>query len=183
MKAERIKVVKNWPKSKSICNISVFLGFTNFYYQFIQSFNKIAVSLTSFLKTTGLSNDLAFSKNDNSRPAFSRNNGSRLAFNKNNGSRPVSSRNNGSRPASSRNNNFKPASSRNDGSRLIFERNNSDGKFEGFGGNDIEYAKKSEKSKKLFKSQKSAKSRKNLSKSGNSPSFDTKDNGLSFLAH
>ena len=30
IKAKRIKVVKNWPKLKSICNIQVFLGFANF---------------------------------------------------------------------------------------------------------------------------------------------------------
>ena len=32
---ERIKVVKNWPKPKSMRDIQVFLGFANFYYCFI----------------------------------------------------------------------------------------------------------------------------------------------------
>ena len=31
MKAENIKVVKEWPKPKSIWDIQVYLGFTNFY--------------------------------------------------------------------------------------------------------------------------------------------------------
>ena len=30
MEDERIKVVKNWPEPKSMRNIKVFLGFTNF---------------------------------------------------------------------------------------------------------------------------------------------------------
>ena len=45
----------------------------------------------------------------------------------------------------------------------------------------IEKYRKSLKTRKLSKSQKSAKSRKKLSKSGNSSSFNTKKNGLSFL--
>ena len=31
IKNERIKVVKNWPEPKSVCDIQVFLGFANFY--------------------------------------------------------------------------------------------------------------------------------------------------------
>ena len=37
----------------SVRNIQVFLGFANFYWQFIQRFSHIAASLTSILKTTG----------------------------------------------------------------------------------------------------------------------------------
>ena len=53
----------------------------------------------------------------------------------------------------------------------------------GVSSNTIEIAKKSGKPKDqiLSKSRKSAKSRKNLSKSGNSPNLDVKDNRLSFL--
>ena len=49
---ERIKVVKEWPEPKSVRDIQVFLGFANFYQQFIQGFSKIAALLTSMLKTT-----------------------------------------------------------------------------------------------------------------------------------
>ena len=53
MEAERIEVVRKWPEPKSVRDIQVFLGFANFYRQFIQGFSKIAASLTSILKTTG----------------------------------------------------------------------------------------------------------------------------------
>ena len=82
MEAERIEVVKDWPEPKSVRDIQVFLGFANFYRQFIQSFSKIAAPLTSILKTT-------------SEPAPSRNNGSRLAFSKNDDNRSASGRNDG----------------------------------------------------------------------------------------
>ena len=52
MKVEKIKVVKEWPKPKSVRDIQIFLGFANFYQQFIQSFSKIPILLTSILKTT-----------------------------------------------------------------------------------------------------------------------------------
>ena len=55
IKAKKIKVVKKWPKPKSVWDIQVFLGFANFYQRFIQDFNKIAASLMSMLKTTMLS--------------------------------------------------------------------------------------------------------------------------------
>ena len=35
IKIEKIKIVKNWFELKSVCNIQVFLGFANFYWQFI----------------------------------------------------------------------------------------------------------------------------------------------------
>ena len=53
MEAERIEVVRKWPEPKSVRDIQVFLGFANFYWQFIQGFSKIAAPLTSMLKTTG----------------------------------------------------------------------------------------------------------------------------------
>ena len=55
---ERVEVVKDWPKLKSMHDIQVFLGFANCYQCFIQRFGKIARSLTSILETlnhTGLS--------------------------------------------------------------------------------------------------------------------------------
>ena len=50
MKAKKIEVIKKWPKRKSIQDIQVFLGFANFYWQFIQSFSRIAAPLTLILK-------------------------------------------------------------------------------------------------------------------------------------
>ena len=44
-------MVKKWPEPKSVQDILVFLGFANFYQQFIQDFSKIATPLTSMLKT------------------------------------------------------------------------------------------------------------------------------------
>ena len=54
IEAKKIEVVKKWPKPKSVRDIQVFLGFVNFYWQFIQGLNKIAVPLMSMLKTTVL---------------------------------------------------------------------------------------------------------------------------------
>ena len=85
MEAKRIEVVKNWLKAKSDCNIPVILGFANFYWQFIQGFNKIVALFTSMLKTTRLPNKSAPSKNDSSRLAFSRNNNYKPASRRNNG--------------------------------------------------------------------------------------------------
>ena len=75
MEAKRIKVVKDWPKPKSVRNILVFLGFVNFYWQFIQGFSRIAAPLTSMLKTTRSPDEPAPSRNDDSRPASGRNDG------------------------------------------------------------------------------------------------------------
>ena len=55
---ERIEAVRNWSEPKSVQNIQVFIGFTNFYRRFIQGFNRIAAPLTLMLKTTE-SSDLA----------------------------------------------------------------------------------------------------------------------------
>ena len=52
MEDERIKVVRNWPEPKSVRDIQVFIDFANFYWRFIQGFNRIVVPLTSKLKTT-----------------------------------------------------------------------------------------------------------------------------------
>ena len=43
----------------SIRDIQVFIGFANFYQHFIQGFSKIAALLTSILKTTRSSEELA----------------------------------------------------------------------------------------------------------------------------
>ena len=61
---ERIEVVKNWPKPKSVQDIPVFIGFTNFYRRFIRGFSRRAAPLISILKTTR-SSDLALRDNVN----------------------------------------------------------------------------------------------------------------------
>ena len=45
---------KKLPESKLVWDIQVFLGFANFYWQFIQSYSKIIALLTSMLKITRL---------------------------------------------------------------------------------------------------------------------------------
>ena len=52
MEDEKIEAVKQWPELQSVQDIQVFLGFANFYRQFIQEFSQIAVPLTSMLKTS-----------------------------------------------------------------------------------------------------------------------------------
>ena len=74
MEAKKSEVVKNWCKPKLIRDIQVFLGFANFYWRFIQGFNKIAAPLTSMLKISGSLNRPASSKNDSSRPISEKNN-------------------------------------------------------------------------------------------------------------
>ena len=59
MEDERIEAVKNWPEPTSVRDIQVFIGFANFYQLFIRDFSRIAVPLTSMLKTTGSSEKLA----------------------------------------------------------------------------------------------------------------------------
>ena len=59
MEDERIEAVKNWPEPTSVRDIQVFIGFANFYWRFIQGFSRIAVLLTSLLKTTGSSDESA----------------------------------------------------------------------------------------------------------------------------
>ncbi len=54
MEDEQIKAIRDWPGPQSVRDIQVFLGFANFYRQFIQGFNRLAASLTSMLKTTSV---------------------------------------------------------------------------------------------------------------------------------
>ncbi len=54
MEEERIKAVRNWSEPQSVRDIQVFLGFANFYRQFIQGFSRLAAPLTSMLKTTSI---------------------------------------------------------------------------------------------------------------------------------
>ncbi len=51
MEKEQIKAVRDWPEPQSVYDIQFFLGFANFYRQFIQGFSRLATPLTSMLKT------------------------------------------------------------------------------------------------------------------------------------
>ena len=55
MEEEKIKTVKIWLKLQLIRDMQVFIGFANFYHYCIKGFSKIAVPLTSMLKTMALS--------------------------------------------------------------------------------------------------------------------------------
>ena len=79
---QKIEVVREWPEPNSVWDIQVFLSFANFYRRFMQGFSRIAVLLTSILKTTN-------------KLAPNRNNGSRSSFNRNDHSKPSSRRNDG----------------------------------------------------------------------------------------
>ena len=56
---ERIEAVRNWPESKWVRDIQVFLSFANFYWCFIQGFSKIAKLLTSIIRTTRSAKNLS----------------------------------------------------------------------------------------------------------------------------
>ena len=58
MKDKKIEVMKNWLKLKSMKSIQVFPDFANFFWRFIQGFNKIARLFTLMLWSNGLSKNL-----------------------------------------------------------------------------------------------------------------------------
>ena len=59
MRDKPIEAVKNWSEPTSIRDIQMFIGFSNFYWRFIQGFSRIAALLSLMLKTTGSSKKLA----------------------------------------------------------------------------------------------------------------------------
>ena len=94
------------------------------------------------------------------------------------------------KPALSKNNGSKLVFSRNNNSKSVFRKNNGNSEVDKFGGNVMEYAKKSGKSKgqKLAKSQKLSKLGKSKGKKskkpfkiGNAPNFDVTETGSNFL--
>ena len=62
-----MKIVKNWPKSTSVRDVKVFIGFANFYQRFILGYSKIVILFTFLLKIIGLSDlaSKAFKANNN----------------------------------------------------------------------------------------------------------------------
>ena len=151
IKLKKIKVVKDWPKPKLVHNIQVFLSFTIFYWQFIQTFGKIAAPLTSILKMTRLPNKPAPSRNNNIKLAFNINNNNKLAFKRNNSNSEVY--------------------------RFGVGRNN----IKHAKKSEKSFKSRKSKSEKIFKSWNLAKLRKKLLKSGNSTNFDNMKTRPKFL--
>jgi len=46
MSDNKVKIIQNWLKSKKVKDIQFFLGFVNFYYQFIFNYSDIVILLT-----------------------------------------------------------------------------------------------------------------------------------------
>ena len=46
MSDEKLKIIQDWPELKKVNNIQSFLGFANFYCQFIFNYSDIVISLT-----------------------------------------------------------------------------------------------------------------------------------------
>ena len=50
MDLKRVQTIMEWPLPQSFHDIQVFLGFTNFYWKFIQKYSVIVAPLTDLLK-------------------------------------------------------------------------------------------------------------------------------------
>jgi len=48
MSDNKVKIIQDWPELKKVKNIQFFLGFTNFYCQFIFNYLDIVILLTCF---------------------------------------------------------------------------------------------------------------------------------------
>ena len=46
MADEKVKIIQEWPEPQKIKDIQSFLGFANFYRQFIHNYSEITVPLT-----------------------------------------------------------------------------------------------------------------------------------------
>ena len=46
MSDDKVKIIQDWPKSKKVKDIQSFLGFANFYHQFIFNYLDIVIPLT-----------------------------------------------------------------------------------------------------------------------------------------
>ncbi len=50
MEEDRISMILNWPEPESVFEVHNFLGFANFYHQFVKGFSRIAHPLTDMTK-------------------------------------------------------------------------------------------------------------------------------------
>ena len=46
MSDNKVKIIQDWPEPKKVKDIQSFLGFTNFYCQFIFNYSDIVILLT-----------------------------------------------------------------------------------------------------------------------------------------
>ena len=65
METDRIVTIEDWPTPKSICDLHVLLGFTNFYWRFIEGFSHITWPLFDLTKA-----DSAFKWSSEEKLAF-----------------------------------------------------------------------------------------------------------------
>jgi transposase InsO family protein/murein DD-endopeptidase MepM/ murein hydrolase activator NlpD len=65
MQASKIEAIRDWPSPTNLKEVRGFLGFVNFYRQFIKDYSKIAKPLTDLTKTTE-----TFQWNDKAQEAF-----------------------------------------------------------------------------------------------------------------
>ena len=49
MSDNKVKIIQDWLESKKVKDIQSFLGFTNFYYQFIFNYSDIVILLTCLI--------------------------------------------------------------------------------------------------------------------------------------
>jgi len=52
MELDRISTIEDWPTPKSVRDVQVLLGFTNFYRRFIRKYAKVTLPLTELVKKT-----------------------------------------------------------------------------------------------------------------------------------
>ena len=50
MSDDKVKIIQDWPEPKKVKNIQSFLGFTNFYRQFIFNYSDIVIPLTHLIQ-------------------------------------------------------------------------------------------------------------------------------------
>ena len=50
MSDNKVKIIQNWPEPKKVKDIQSFLGFANFYYQFIFNYLDIVILLTHLIQ-------------------------------------------------------------------------------------------------------------------------------------
>jgi hypothetical protein len=50
MEADRIATIEDWPTPKSVKDVQVLMGFTNFYRRFVKKYAKVTAPITNLLK-------------------------------------------------------------------------------------------------------------------------------------
>jgi len=52
MESDRLSTIEDWPTPKSVRDVQVLLGFTNFNRRFIRKYAKVTLPLSELLKNT-----------------------------------------------------------------------------------------------------------------------------------